>query len=420
MALKIIVAHPGRQHSFRIASALKKNNRLLCYCTTIYDKDSSWLMRIVKFILSRDNQKRASGRKNKDLADKDVIQFCEAGGMIEAFLVRICKGNELYRMMQRFDARRFGIKVAKLAIKEKADAVVMYDSNAYDGFAYLKKHAPDIIRILDTSIAARPFMREIYQREVERSGHDDLKRQNSYMWNEKKMLPVRKEIMYSHFFLAASDFVRDSLRYCGVKDGQIKTVPYGANVDSDIIRTPDLSGDKKIEFLFVGQVSYRKGVSYLIECMPQFIGTAHLTITGAYNPADWYVRKGKETENISFTGLVTFDHMKEIYEQADVFVLPSFAEGMAQVGIEAMACGLPIICTYNAGLSGLVRDGVNGFMVEPGNAEQLTDKMRWFIDHREKIAEMGQAAREAASVYTWDAYDRRIMEVMTEMTEKSR
>ena len=46
--LKIIVAHPGRQHSFRLASALKKNDMLLYYVTTIYDKDSSLLMKIVK------------------------------------------------------------------------------------------------------------------------------------------------------------------------------------------------------------------------------------------------------------------------------------------------------------------------------------------------------------------------------------
>ena len=291
MAYKIIVAHPGKQHSYRLVSALKKNGNLLCYCTTIYDKESSWLMRVVKKTLSNDNLKRANGRKNKDLDDKEVVQFCEFEGMIEALLSRVDKSHEFYRKVQRIDARRFGVKVAKFAIKEKADAVVMYDSNAWAAFEYLEKHAPDIIRILDTSIAARPYMKKIYQREIENSGHEDLRRENSYMWDEEKMLPIKKEIDYSHYFLAASNFVKDSLKYCGVHDEKIKIVPYGANVDSNISRIPITSRNQKIEFLFVGQVIYRKGISYLIESMQQFVDTAHLTITGAYNTDDWFGKK---------------------------------------------------------------------------------------------------------------------------------
>ena len=60
---KIIVAHPGRQHSFRLATALKKNNMLLYYVTTIYNKKSSWLMQLVQPFLSKDNLKRANKKQ---------------------------------------------------------------------------------------------------------------------------------------------------------------------------------------------------------------------------------------------------------------------------------------------------------------------------------------------------------------------
>lgn len=122
---KIIVAHPGRQHSFRLATALKKNNMLLYYVTTIYNKKSSWLMQLVQPFLSKDNLKRANNRKNSFLKDTDVIQYCEFSGMVEALLVRIDKSHRAYRFMQRQDSDRFGIKVAKLAIKENVDAVVI-------------------------------------------------------------------------------------------------------------------------------------------------------------------------------------------------------------------------------------------------------------------------------------------------------
>lgn len=119
MSYKIIVAHPGRQHSYRLVSALKKRGMLECYVTTIYDKDSSLLMKMVKKVLSEDNRKRARGRKNADLLDTDVIQYCKIGGMIEAFLARVDKSRNLYRRMQRWDADRFGVKVAKFAVKKK-------------------------------------------------------------------------------------------------------------------------------------------------------------------------------------------------------------------------------------------------------------------------------------------------------------
>ena len=71
---KIIVAHPGRQHSFRLASALKKSNMLLYYVTTIYDKNS-FLMKFTKKFLSKDNLKRANNRKNQDLDNIYQMQY---------------------------------------------------------------------------------------------------------------------------------------------------------------------------------------------------------------------------------------------------------------------------------------------------------------------------------------------------------
>lgn len=417
MSYKIIVAHPGRQHSYRLVSALKKRGMLECYVTTIYDKDSSLLMKMVKKVLSEDNRKRARGRKNADLLDTDVIQYCKIGGMIEAFLARVDKSRNLYRRMQRWDADRFGVKAAKFAVKKKADAVIMYDTNAMAGFEYLKKHAPDIVRIQDVSSPARPYVKEIYQREIENSGRYDLKDESRHLWNDKLLQRLQLEIENTQYFLSASGFVRESLEYCGVKESQIKIVPYGANVSSTIQRK-GIDEFKKIEFLFVGQVVYRKGITYLLDSMARCDEKkANLTVTGAYHKDDWFIEKNKYKENITFTGMVTFDRMREIYEKADVFVLPSFCEGMSQVGIEAMACGLPIICTFNSGVSDLVKDGVNGFVIPAGDADALYEKMAWFLKNPQKIAEMGEEARKAAKKYTWDYYGENIVNAITEVMD---
>ena len=150
--LRIIVAHPGKQHSYKLASALKRNGMLLFYATTIYDKHSSLIMRLVKLLLSGDNRKRAKTRRNNDLDDNDVVLICEVFGFIEALLVRIDKNHNIYRRFQAWNAKRFGLQLAKLAIKKQADTIICYDSNASSCFDYLKKHAPHIKRIMDVSI----------------------------------------------------------------------------------------------------------------------------------------------------------------------------------------------------------------------------------------------------------------------------
>lgn len=406
--MRIIVAHPGRQHSFHLASALKKSGDLLYYCTTIYDKDSSILMKIIKKFLSGDNLKRANRRKNNDLNDEEVIQIGELGGLIETLLVRIDKSRLIYEKVRDFNADRFGMKVARLAIKENADIVVMYDSNATKAFKLLKEKAPHIKRVLDVSIAARPFLKEIYAKEMAHSHNQDLFLENRAWWSEKPLIKLQHEIDYADYYLVGSSFVKESLEFCDAKSEQIRIVPYGANVMSDFVHIAN--SNKPLEVLYVGQVTYRKGITYLLEAISKMPKkTIHLTIVGAYNDSDWYVKKYITAPNITFTGLVTPDKMVQIYNKSDVFVIDSIAEGMAQVGIEAMACGLPVICSHNSGIDDIVEDGVNGFVIPCCDVEALQNKIQFFEDNREQVTKMGKIGRVVASQYTWSDYEKNVV-----------
>ncbi len=413
--MKIIVAHPGRQHSFRLASALKKAEMLDCYVTTIYDKESSVLMKVLKKFLSKDNRKRANGRKNKDLTDEEVVLYCRFGGLLEAFLARIDKTKLFYSWLQRVNANRFGKKVAKLAIKRNADAVITYDCNALKCFELLEKKAPKIRRIMDVSSAARPYRKKIYEEEIRKSGHSDLRKENIEFWSKKKIRRFQKEIDRTQFFLTPSQFVQHSLIGCGVAKENIYIVPYGANVSGEMCLKEQ---KEQLKLLFVGNVNYNKGISYLIDAISTFSeNEICLTIVGQYDSSVWYVKRAKESRNVTFTGRVTFDKMKEIYQQADVFIIDSFAEGMAQVGIEAMACGLPIICSQNSGVSDLVTEGQNGFIIPCGNVEALKEKIGWFLEHRNQISKMGESASEVARKYSWGFYEYNVTKTLNQIVE---
>lgn len=133
--MKVIVAHPGQQHSYQAAIALKEKGMLYRYITTVYDSPNSLLMRAVKRFIKRDNLKRAQGRKTEQL-DGCVTQFCELHGLMLLLILRLDKTQKgvLYNKFNQFASRRFGCKVANYAINHEVDAVICYDTSSAECF----------------------------------------------------------------------------------------------------------------------------------------------------------------------------------------------------------------------------------------------------------------------------------------------
>ena len=412
---KVIVAHPGRQHSFRLASALKKEGILFRYITTVYDKESSWIMKITKRIISKDNLKRATGRKCIELNDDEVVQFCEILGLIELILVRIDKSKGLYRWWNRKTSKIFGKKVAKYAIKNNVDAVIMYDTTAEICFKILKEKAPHIKRIMDSSIASRLYIKEIYINEIEKTGNESYRIENKYLWNKKIIKSLYDEIINTQEFIVPSKFVKGSFEFSGVDSNNIHIVPYGTNIVNKVNIKKEINhktdyNNKKIKFLFVGQVISRKGIDYLLRAFSSVDeNLVELDIVGNVGSEYEYLKSNNKYKNINVIGLVTHDKMKEIYLKADIFIFPSLAEGMALSGLEAMGCGLPVICTTNTGINDLIIDGENGFVVPPSNVELLKEKIEWFVKNKSKISEMSDVAYNTAAKYTWETYENKII-----------
>ena len=415
--MKIIVAHPGRQHSFRLASALKKAGLLDCYVTTVYDRPTP-VNRAVKALLPAAEKARAAHRFNPDLDDDDVVQIGTLRGVAEAGVYRLDHGRDVYRFVQRQNADFFGKKLARLACARQADAVVLYDSTATACFEALERMRPDTVRILDVSSCARPYKKQIFDAEIARSGHDDLRRENAALWSDRLLERHWHELALADAFLVPSAFVRESLVRCGVDEKRIFTVPYGANVSDAITRKAPAEG-QSVRFLFVGGVNANKGVPLLLDAfaaLPE--GAATLTLTGRYDPDAWFVRKAQRIPGVTLTGAVLPERMRETYAAADVFVLPSLTEGLSQAGVEAMACALPILCTDHTGVNDYVCNGESGFVVPAGDADALREKLAWFLDHRGRLPEMGTAARAAVSGLTWEAYGQNVSDAIQSIVRK--
>jgi glycosyltransferase involved in cell wall biosynthesis len=88
------------------------------------------------------------------------------------------------------------------------------------------------------------------------------------------------------------------------------------------------------------------------------------------------------------------DNVSEMLGAMDVFVLPSICEGMSNTLLEAMASGLPVVATRVGGNSEVVDEGRTGWLVSPGNANELSQRLRHLSLNRERLREAGLAARK--------------------------
>ena len=105
-----------------------------------------------------------------------------------------------------------------------------------------------------------------------------------------------------------------------------------------------------------------------------------------------------------------------LMQTCDVLVLPSIVEGRALVQQEAMACGLPLIVTRNAGGDDLIVEGETGFLVPIRSPEAIAEKIDWCASNRGSIAGMAIAARRRASELTWHDYGERVLAAIRSLT----
>ncbi|MBF0246082.1 MAG: glycosyltransferase, partial [Planctomycetes bacterium] len=89
-------------------------------------------------------------------------------------------------------------------------------------------------------------------------------------------------------------------------------------------------------------------------------------------------------------------------------------DGLASVGLEGMACGLPVIVPRNTGAGDCVEEGREGFIIEPGDEDALIQRLEVLRADRDRCREMGRSARERARRYTWSGYQGRLVQLIRE------
>lgn len=152
--------------------------------------------------------------------------------------------------------------------------------------------------------------------------------------------------------------------------------------------------------LCVGRLVAAKGQRLLLEASQKLAseGCRHELVLVGAGPDGEMLRsyaKGKNMDHVLFAGGLNQSAVRAEYARSDLFVLPSFAEGVPVVLMEAMACGIAVISTRITGIPELITDEVDGLLVPPGNVESLAHAMGRLLRDGELRQRLGEAGRAA-------------------------
>lgn len=165
--------------------------------------------------------------------------------------------------------------------------------------------------------------------------------------------------------------------------------------------------DKLIITTGATRVTHRKGLNYLIEAVaklaPRYpkIEARIMGDGNAKTELEEQVRNLKIENKVELIGRIPREEIMPYYEEASVFVMASFNEGMSNAMLEALATGLPIISTPTGGAEELVKDGVNGYLIKYKDSDDIGKKLEILINDQKLREKMGEASRRIAEKMSW-------------------
>lgn len=247
--------------------------------------------------------------------------------------------------------------------------------------------------ILECGSTHRFFRERILEEEYKRHGIP-VKKIPEYARNASL-----EELGLADFIFLPSLFAKKTFIDAGIKQEKLFVINRAVDLER---YKPAQKNDERFRVLFVGGISLRKGVQYLLEAWKKLdTKNAELVLVGGIDEElKPIISKYSDMKNIIFKGFLK-DPLAA-YNEAAIFVFPSIEEGSAKVTYEAMAMGLPVITTENSG--SMVRDGIDGFIIPIRNSGAIKDKINYFFENRHEIEKMGMAARENIKQYSWQRY----------------
>lgn len=269
-----------------------------------------------------------------------------------------------------------------------------------------RAHQLGAIAVVERGSSHAEYQYKILLEEYERWGGplDNLRESFSKARMEQELY----EYDLADYVSIPSSFVERTFLEKGFPQEKLIKTPYGVNLKS-FRQLP--KNDNLFRVVYAGGMSLQKGVHYLLQAFAELnLPKAELWLVGG---------KTSEIEPFFKRYMGTFRYfghqpqsdLHKYYSDCSAFAMCSIQEGMAMVQLQAMACGLPLICTTNTGGDDLIEDRKEGFIVPIRDVDSLKEKILFLYEHQNICYEMGQAAKEKVRQgYSWDNYGETIFQ----------
>ncbi len=383
--MKVTIVVPGRWHSFDLAAGLQSLG-VLHRIVTSYPR---------------------SRTRRWEIADESVVSLPLQLALTTAAW-RL--GGERLAMRLQFTINNI---FAKSAAKHLGQCNVLHAWSGSAEPSLVKARSNGVATILERSSA---HMSE--QCRILRSEHKKL----GIKWVETPRKTVERELreyILADKIAVPSLFVERSFMREGDFSGKLYRNGFGVNLSNFC---PGQKPDDVFRVIYAGAMSVRKGIHYLVKAFQSAnIPNSELLLVGGGTPHTSALL-GKSDPRIKWIGHRPQKELAEHYRSGSVFVMPSIEEGQAMVQFQALACGLPLICTENTGgedlLSGgqapsgtfcdAIREYPAGYVVPPCDADAIARCLREISGSSDVYAQKRRAAIDLrANDISWDRYARR-------------
>lgn len=331
-------------------------------------------------------------------------ELLRVGGLAEATFQAARRLNgRLYRNALLWRTAVFRERMSRrFASVEPFDAVIAQYTGALDVF---EQAGDRTLKVLAYPIAHHRWVMRTMREEAERNP-DWAGSLQGNDFTDEQLAALDREVELANFVLVPSTFVKRTFEEFGVTSDRILVQPLGADTDElfdsdnrEMVRDPR----NPFRVLFVGQLTQRKGISYLVEGFHKAaVPESTLRFVGA--PVGDIANRLAGYESVEVMPSTPRSALGNHYSWADVLVLPSLAEGFPLVAIEAMSCGTPCIVSASTFAHDVITDGVDGYVVPPADSDAIVHALRLMAGDRARVAALSESARKTASRFTWDRY----------------
>ena len=241
----------------------------------------------------------------------------------------------------------------------------------------------------------------------------ELQPEWAHTWNavndsDNKLKRKDEELALADHIIVASSFTEKTLNEYPDVLAPVTVIPYGCPETIQDDTRIWHRADKKLKVLYVGGLSQRKGLSYLLEAVDSLNHQLELSVIGNGNALELIQDK---LPGVNYLGTMPHAQVLEQMRKHDVLVFPSLFEGFGMVITEAMSQGMVVIASEHTALADIA-DETSSILVPIRDSKAIQAALQDLIENPDKVEKLGRAALHKAKQYQWQDYENQLVKVL--------